>query len=217
MFASNPDDSQIVRENRPVPTYLETDRIVLRRFTADDEDDVFALHSDPAVMRYLGPPVPREEIREQTLGRWFDLYESHPGFGYFAAIEKTTGVFLGWFLFRPPVVEDPAPGEIELGYRLHQAAWGRGFATEGSVALVQKGFTELGVQRIVATTMTVNRGSRRVLEKAGLRYVRTFHLEWPDPLEGAELGEVEYALTREEWRRTAAGAGRAPAPATRPR
>ncbi|MGW7575278.1 hypothetical protein [Streptomyces sp. NPDC054765] len=47
--------------------------------------------------------------------------------------------------------------------------------------------------------MTVNHGSRRVLEKAGLRYVRTFFEEWPDYIEGAEHGDVEYVAAREEW------------------
>ena len=47
--------------------------------------------------------------------------------------------------------------------------------------------------------MAVNLGSRRVMEKAGLAFVRTFHLEWDDPLEGTEQGEVEYAITRAEW------------------
>jgi RimJ/RimL family protein N-acetyltransferase len=56
------------------------------------------------------------------------------------------------------------------------------------------------VQRVIATTMTVNSGSRRVMEKVGLRYVRTFHLDWPDPLPGSEHGEVEYAITLDEWR-----------------
>jgi RimJ/RimL family protein N-acetyltransferase len=55
------------------------------------------------------------------------------------------------------------------------------------------------VQRVVATTMAVNLASRRVLEKAGLTLVRTFHESWPDPIEGAEKGEVEYLLTRAEW------------------
>jgi RimJ/RimL family protein N-acetyltransferase len=182
--------------------YLETRRLRLRRFTIADLDDVHALHSDPAVMRYLGRPATREHVRDATLPQWLELYDRHPGFGYFAAIEKQTGAFLGWFLFRPPLGENPAPGEIELGYRLHQAAWGRGFATEGSNALVEKGFTELGVQRVIATAMTVNRGSRRVLEKVGLQYVRTFQPDWPDPLEGSEHGEVEYLLTREEWNRS---------------
>jgi RimJ/RimL family protein N-acetyltransferase len=200
-----------------VGPYLETERLVLRRFTAADEDDVVALHSDPAVMRYLGRPATRDEVRDETLPRWLTFHERHPGFGYFATVERATGVFLGWFLFRPALVENPPPGEIELGYRFHTFAWGRGFATEGSRALVAKGFTELGVQRVVATTMAVNRGSRRVMEKVGLRYVRAFHPAWPDPLEGSEHGEVEYALTRDEWRRTACATGPEPSPATRPR
>lgn len=177
-------------------TYLETERLRLRRLTPDDADAVLALHSDPAVMRFLGPPETAVDMSS-----FLDWYDRHPGFGYWAAIEKATGAFLGWFLFRPPRV-DPPPGTIELGYRLHTAAWGRGFATEGAIALVAKGFTELGVERVVADAMAAHTGSRNVMEKAGLRFV-------------AEAdGEVDYALTREEWSR-AGGPGRGGA--TRPR
>jgi RimJ/RimL family protein N-acetyltransferase len=63
----------------------------------------------------------------------------------------------------------------------------------------RKGFTELGVRRVVAQTMAVNVASRRVMEKAGLTYVRTFREEWTGPIEGAEHGEVEYALTKAAW------------------
>ena len=48
-------------------------------------------------------------------------------------------------------------------------------------------------------TMTVNTASRRVMEKAGLRHVRTFFADWPDKIPGDELGDVEYAITRAEW------------------
>lgn len=183
-------------DNARVPTFLTTERLTLRRFTADDEDLLLALHSDPAVMRHLGPPATPEEVRDTTLPYFLGLYAS--GFGYWAAIETATGEFLGWFLFRPPQVDPPA-GTIELGYRLHTAAWGRGFATEGARALIEKGFAELGVERVVADTVAVNTGSRHVLQKVGLRFVRTFHGQWDEPLPGAEHGEVEYALTREEW------------------
>jgi RimJ/RimL family protein N-acetyltransferase len=72
-------------------------------------------------------------------------------------------------------------------------------ATEGSLALVGLAFRELGVERVWAQTMAVNAGSRRVMAKAGLRFVRPFFLEFDDPVAGAELGEVEYGLTRAEW------------------
>jgi RimJ/RimL family protein N-acetyltransferase len=103
---------------------------------------------------------------------------------------------MGWFALQVEAGPADAP---ELGYRLHAQAWGKGFATEGAQVLVRKAFTELGAQRVWATTITVNTASRRVMEKAGLRYVRTFFMEWPDVIEGGEHGDVEYALTRTEW------------------
>ncbi|MFD3376470.1 MULTISPECIES: GNAT family N-acetyltransferase [unclassified Streptomyces] len=181
--------------------FLETDRLVLRPFTAADVDRLLALDGDPDVMRFIngGRPVSREEIRAKTLPR---LLHDHPGLGtrgYWAAEEKATGLFLGWFEFRP--LEEESPAVVELGYRLNKAAWGRGYATEGSRALIDKGFTDLGVERVTANTMTVNTGSRRVMEKAGLSFVRTFTQDWPDALAGSEHGEVEYELTRTEWQR----------------
>ena len=50
-----------------------------------------------------------------------------------------------------------------------------------------------------ATTMVVNVASWRVMEKAGLRFVRTFHQPWPDRIEGEEHGDVECGLTRDDW------------------
>lgn len=182
--------------------FLETNRLTLRRFTEADEDNLVALNSDPEVMRFLngGKPTPREEVRSRILPRFLGYYERFGDLGVWAAEEKATGRFLGWFHFRPHKTE-PRDGEVELGYRLRRSAWGKGYATEGSRALIHKGFTEQGVERVVAETMTVNVGSRCVLEKAGLTLVRTFHPDWLDAIEGSEHGEVEYALLRADWER----------------
>lgn len=191
--------------------FLETERLVLRRFTEADADDLFDLDGDPEVMRFLtgGRPTPRDEIRDETLPRFLDYYERFAGFGHWAAVEKPTGEFLGWFALHP--TESGDPDEVELGYRLRRSAWGKGYATEGSRALVRKGFADLGARRVVAETMAVNTASRRVMEKAGLTYGRTFHREWSDPIAGAEHGEVEYALTKADWeRREEAERGRPP-------
>ncbi len=179
--------------------FLETDRLILRQFTEADVDALVELDSDPDVMRFIngGRPTPREEIHEDILPAFLAYYQRYAGYGFWAAVEKTTGEFLGWFHLRPP--RGAGPGEVELGYRLRRSAWGKGYATEGSRALIRKGFTELGVQRVVAETMAVNAASRRVMEKAGLRYVRTFHQQWPDRIEGDEHGDVEYALTKADW------------------
>lgn len=188
--------------------FLATDRLVLRRFTGADLDNLVDLDSDPQVMRFLtgGRPTPRAVIRDETLPRLLSYYERFAGFGFWAAIEKSTGDFLGWFELRPS--DGGRPDDVELGYRLRRSAWGKGYGAEGSVALIRKGFTELGVQRVFARTMAVNLASRRVMEKLGLTLVRTFHESWPDPIEGAEHGEVEYALCKADWERREAGASR---------
>jgi RimJ/RimL family protein N-acetyltransferase len=179
--------------------FLETERLALRRFTVNDVDNLVELDSDPGVMHFIngGRPTPRSEIERETLPAFLDYYQRFAGYGFWAAVEKSTGRFVGWFHFRP--AKDADPDEVELGYRLVKSAWGKGYATEGSQALIDKGFAELGVRRVVAYTMVVNIASRRVMEKAGLRLVRTFHQPWPDYIEGEEKGDVEYALLRSEW------------------
>jgi RimJ/RimL family protein N-acetyltransferase len=179
--------------------FLETDRLVLRRFTADDVDNLVELDGDPDVMHFItgGRPTPREEIRDDVLPAFLDYYQRFAGYGFWAAIEKSTGEFLGWFHLRPP--EGHRLDDVELGYRLRKSAWGKGYATEASRALIRKGFAELGARRVFAETMAVNLASRRVMEKAGLRLVRSFHQPWPDHIDGAEHGDVEYALRRDEW------------------
>ena len=180
---------------------FSTDRMALRRFRSADGAGLLALDSDPAVMRFLGPVRSLAEIEEGTLPLFLTCHARHPGFGYWAA--EVGGELIGWFGLRPVTPSaawidhwpEAPPGDtavVSLGYRLRRSAWGQGYATEGARALVARAFAELGVSRIVATTMAVNSGSRRVLEKAGLHYTRTVHLSWDDPLPGTEHGEVEY-------------------------
>ncbi|MFG3225964.1 GNAT family N-acetyltransferase [Kitasatospora sp. NPDC048194] len=179
--------------------FLRTERLVLRPFTEADADHLFALDNDPEVMRFIngGAPTSREEIGTAVLPRLLHDYPCLGTRGFWAAEERGTGTFLGWFEFRP--LDEHSCAVVELGYRLNRAAWGRGHATEGSRHLIDKGFTDLGVERVTANTMAVNTRSRRVMEKSGLSFLRAFTGDWPDPIPGSEHGEVEYRLTRAEW------------------
>lgn len=186
------------RENPDMSVVTETDRLILRPFTEADVDDLVELDSDPEVMRFLtgGTPTPREKIRGEILPRILSEYARFPGWGRWAAIEKSRSAFIGWFALDPP--QDGA-NEVELGYRLCRSAWGKGFGTEGSRALVDKAFTETAAERVWARTIAVNNASRRVMEKAGLTLVRAVHPTWDDPIDGSEYGEVEYQLRRSDW------------------
>lgn len=188
---------------------LETERLILRRLTVDDVDNLWELDSDPAVMRYLngGTPTPREVIARELLPGFLRDYARGDGYGFWAVVEKDSGRFLGWISLRPS--EDGAPGDATLGYRLRRAAWGRGYATEAARALIDTGFADLGARRILATTYQDNLGSRRVMEKVGMTHRRSFRLT-PEDLaaqdtfhsEAQEVwdgDDVEYSITRAEW------------------
>jgi RimJ/RimL family protein N-acetyltransferase len=184
-----------------VQVFLETPRLVLRRFTMADVDNLVSLDADPDVMRYVtgGITTSREEIETEILPDWLTYYEQFDGYGFWAAIEKPSGEFLGWFHFYP---QEGASDEAVLGYRLRKSAWGQGYATEGSRALIRKGFTEFGVRHVIAEAMAINLASRRVMEKSGLKFVRTFHSDWPYRIEGDDQGDVEYALDKADWEAT---------------
>jgi RimJ/RimL family protein N-acetyltransferase len=186
--------------SQDVHIILETSRLILRQFTEGDVDNLFNLNSDREVMRYLtgGQPTPREEIRDEIIPFHLAVYDRLDRLGTWAAQSSGTGEFLGWFHFRPGPDADPT--NIDLGYRLRRSAWNKGYATEGSRALIRMGFTELSVERVFAHTMADNAASRRVMEKCGLTLVHTVPYEGPFEIEGGEHGEVEYAITKPEWR-----------------
>ncbi|MFI0237998.1 GNAT family N-acetyltransferase [Streptomyces sp. NPDC016845] len=181
--------------------FLETGRLALRPFTTADADDLLALDNDPDVMRFIngGKATNRQTVLTRTLPRLLHTYPCLGTRGYWAAEEKSTSTFLGWFEFRP--LDEHSPAVVELGYRLNKAAWGAGHATEGARALIDKGFSELGVERVTANTMAVNVRSRRVMEKAGLSFLRHFTGDWPERIAGSEHGDVEYVLDRADWGR----------------
>jgi RimJ/RimL family protein N-acetyltransferase len=93
------------------------------------------------------------------------------------------------------------PRRADLGFRLLPRHWRKGLASEGARALIRYGFDDIGLDRIIAQTMTVNAGSRAVIERIGLRYVRTFPTSSTAPVERVDAGEVEYEITHEQWQR----------------
>lgn len=159
---------------------LRTDRLALRAFTPEDVANLVGLDADPAVREFLDMPDPTTAEQAAT---WIEkISQAYSGDrGYWAAEED--GQFVGWFHLRP--ARDT--GECELGYRLMKAAWGRGLATEGSRALLE---LAKGEPRVIARTMIENRRSRRVMEKLGMKPVRTFPYKGEGPDD-----EIEYAIT----------------------
>lgn len=178
---------------------LWTARIQLVPLCDDHLEGEVELDADPEVMRYLGRPQQRAQV-EQEHRRRLAATARVPELGFWAGL--VDGAFAGWWVLEPPQRADQGPvdGQAELGYRLLPRFWRQGLATEGARELIRHGFADLGLRRIFAETMAVNVPSRATMAAAGLSYARTFHLDFDDPLPGTEQGEVEYAISRDQWR-----------------
>jgi RimJ/RimL family protein N-acetyltransferase len=180
---------------------LHTRRIRLVPLSDEHLDDEVELDSDPEVMRYLGNGRARTRDEVEVLHRQrLAVADRVPGLGFWAGLVGDQ--FVGWWILEPPDRPDQGPvdGQAELGYRLLRRYWRQGLASEGARELIRHGFDDLLLDRIFAETMAVNAASRATMAAVGLRHVRTFHQHWDDPLPGTDQGEVEYAITRRQWR-----------------
>ena len=148
------------------------------------------------VMRYVGGHLSTQEKISDFLRYVVALNKKFNGkFGFWAAMDKSTHKFMGWFYFHPYKEDPENVKRIELGYRLKKQFWGQGYATEGSCALVEKGFNELGVKTVFACAMKTNLASQKVMRKVGLVFSHEFL--YPRTKEES----VEYSLDKTDWLR----------------
>ena len=144
-------------------TILETERLLLREFVEDDAEAFFAFNGDPVVMRYTGEPPSTsvDEVRNQI--RDYPDYRSY-GFGRWAVVYKPDQRVVGFNGLK--FLEDLQ--EVDLGYRFRADYWGRGIATESSMAVLRYGFENLGLKRIIGLVLPGNAASIHVREKNGM-------------------------------------------------
>lgn len=166
---------------------LETERLIIRRFTPDDLETLIELRSDPDVAWGLGGArVQTREFNQSRLQFALDCYEKY-GFGMCAMIWRETKEFFGWSGLQP--LEDT--GEIEVGYGMAKRFWQRGIGYECAHAWLKFGFETKGLERIVAVALPANKGSWRIMEKCGMKYEKT------ETHYGSDC--VFYAISRTEF------------------
>jgi RimJ/RimL family protein N-acetyltransferase len=182
----------------PQPT-LHTKRLSLVPLADEHLDWEVELDSDPEVMRYLsGRASGRDEV-EASHARRMDAAKTVDGLGFWLGL--LDGAFVGWWVLQPAHGPDQPTdaGVADLGYRLLRRHWRQGLASEGARELVRYGFDDVGLDRIIAQTLSVNINSRAVMERVGFNYMRTFPTSVTARVDGLEHGEVEYEMTREQW------------------
>jgi RimJ/RimL family protein N-acetyltransferase len=175
---------------------LETSRLVLREFSEDDATAVHAYASDAEVVRYLDWGPNTREDTAQFLATARAARDAVPRTAYHLAIVlKAASRLVGGCRIE---IRSPANGNGDLGYVLDRQAWGHGYATEATRALLAFGFGRLALHRIWATCDVKNQASARVLEKLGMR--REGHLRHNVRRKGEWRDSHLYAVLEPEWR-----------------
>ncbi|WP_102157421.1 GNAT family N-acetyltransferase [Zhihengliuella halotolerans] len=178
---------------------LETDRLRLRPFTDDDGDALFALQSDPHVLRYWDSPPWTERSR---VARFMERNRTmeDDGSGARVVVERaSTASFLGWCTFND---WNPDFRSASLGYCFNRSAWGYGYATESARALLAWAFDSLDLNRVQAEADTRNAASARVLEKLGFQLEGTLR---EDCIVNGDVSDSwVYGLLRRDWAGNAA-------------
>ncbi|MER5770790.1 GNAT family N-acetyltransferase [Streptomyces sp. NPDC001985] len=174
---------------------IKTERLVLRPFTADDEDDMFAFESRDDVARYLfNEPRTREDnARELALRQRLTVLRKEQD-SLMAAVELD-GTVIGYVLL---VWRSEEHRQGEFGYVFHPDHGGRGYATEAAREMLRIGFERLGLHRIIGRCDPRNTGSARVMERLGLR--KEAHFVESEIFKGEWGGELHFAMLASEWR-----------------
>ncbi len=177
---------------------IETERLRLRDWNDGDVEPFIRHTNTPAVMRWLGGPLPPKEqrriIRERIM-RW----QRERGFTFWIVERKADAELLGFCGIKIGDSEgSPIVGEYEIGWRLREDAWGHGYAREAAAASLDHAFDRLGADQVVAVTFTQNRSSWGLMERLGMR--RRQDLDCDDPRFPDLNPTIVYSIAREVWR-----------------
>lgn len=152
---------------------LETPRFLLRPLTAGDEDWLTDLCADPEVNRFLWDQPETPEEARRTAEAMVQLDLMHCQFGHWAILDKGSGVIHGWTELSKLRPWWGPSDEIALSYVLGRASWGRGIATEAAGRLLRHAFEVSRLDRVMAVIMAANAASKHVLDKLGMRFVKS--------------------------------------------
>lgn len=173
--------------------WLETGRLALHAFTPYDEPWFAELYADDRVARFIGGVKTRDQAGELFRSRVLAYYAEHLGFGIWQTVERATGRPVGFHLLNHLRGES----DIQVGYALVPDVWGRGYATEMALALLDYGFTRQRLPRIVAIANPPNVASQRVLVKIGL--ARKGDRTLADPFYAAQGPMAWFERDRDAW------------------
>ncbi len=178
---------------------LETERLVLRDWRADDWPDFFRVTNTPAVMRWLGGVLDANGEAKQRAR--VEASHAANGFCFWAVEHKADRALLGFCgLKRADAPGSSVTGEVEIGWRLREDAWGQGYAKEAATATLDAAFERFGADEVVALTVIDNSASWGLMERLGMQ--RRNGLDCDDMrYEAPWRRAIVYSIDRDAWKR----------------
>jgi len=172
--------------------FIETERLILREIEYTDENDLFEMDADPDVHLYIeNNPVKTIDEIQNGIKLLKKQYEEN-GIARWAVVDKLTNECMGWSGLKYFNLQvNSHKNFYELGYRFKKKHWGKGFATESSIAILDYGFKNLNVESIFAITDPKNLNSKKVLTRLGFDFQETFDYEG-DPTDWFELTKTTW-------------------------
>jgi RimJ/RimL family protein N-acetyltransferase len=164
---------------------IETDRLLLRRWTEKDRAPFFRLNSDARVMEFMPNRLSRLES-DLLVDQIEDHFRKH-SFGLYALELREDHSFIGFLGLAIPAFTAHFTPCVEIGWRLSANHWGRGLATEGARAVVRRAFEVVRLDALVSFTVPANIRSRRVMEKIGMTHNAAEDFDHPNLPEGHPL------------------------------
>lgn len=183
---------------------LRTRRLLLRQWKESDLSPFAALNADPEVMRYFPAVLTREQ--SDALAQRVQAMIDQQGWGLWAVEVTQTQQFIGFVGLNHAEFQAHFTPAVEVGWRLAQSSWGKGYATEAATAATAFGFDELGLAEIVSFTAAVNQRSRRVMERLNMTRDSADDFDHPAVSEGPLRRHVLFRLSAEAEHPTAADA-----------
>lgn len=147
---------------------ISTDRLILRHWQLSDLAPFSVLNASAKVCEYFPKTLTKEES-DQLANNIIRHFDKH-GFGLYAVELKSTKEFIGFTGLNIPSFSAPFMPSIEIGWRLSDKHWGKGYATEAAHAVLNYGFSNLKLKEIVSFTVPHNQRSLRVMQKLGMTH-----------------------------------------------
>ncbi|UFH33243.1 GNAT family N-acetyltransferase [Chryseobacterium sp. C-71] len=154
--------------------YLETERLILREIVLEDVEAFFAMDSNPEVVKYVGIQPLTDISQSAEMIKSIRNQYTENGIGRWAVIRKEDGKLVGWSGLKLIKEINNHQNIHDLGYRFTPEYWGKGYATETSIAVLNYAFNEMKLDQVFAYADVENDISNHVLRKLGFEEKETF-------------------------------------------